>query len=307
MGDRPTGDHHHTHHHLHLAWLAVTAVPVLGQRRSRAFEVRARQVIEHPLRIEIEQHPQPFVQRHFNRLFVQQQMIQRAIPALQLRQVDLHAATWLPARHIAAAVAVAAVIRIEPIGQGVFARRPRQAVGDQHPHTTHPIVVRVLFGPQLGPPPARIEPVPKRQLIEEVARHEHRPPRAGVKHFDRTSLPELPSRFCLIDVPLEKPIEHRQDGFERLASPEVGDDLLLDFSVFPYGTDDADILVDGAVGGGNFDGSDEQGQRSSHNGLDCRHQILEGSVFLQSIPVDLCQIIITTHFAETGFLALKNK
>ena len=214
MGDRPTGDHHHAHHHLNLAWLAVTAVPVLGQRRSRAFEVRARQVIEHPLRIEIEQRPQPFVQRHFNRLFVQQQMIQRAIPALQLRQVDLHPPTLLPARHIAAAVAVADVIGLQPIGQGVFARRPRQAVGD---------------------------------------------------------------------------------------------DLLLDFSVFPYGIDDADILVDGAVGGGNFDGSDEQGQRSSHNGLDCRHQILKGSVFLQSIPVDLCQIIITTHFAETGFLALKNK
>ena len=73
-------------------------------------------------------------------------------------------------------------------------------------------------------------------------------------------------------------MEPRQDGFEGLAPPEVGDDLLLDLPVFPHGADDADLLVDGAIGEGDFDRSDEQGNRSSHNRLDGQPRILIKSV-----------------------------
>ena len=130
----------------------------------------------------------------------------------------------------------------------MFAAGPRQAVGDQHQHPADPIVVRVFFRQQLGPPPTGIEQFPEAQLVEEMPGHEHRPPAAGVEHFDRTVLCELPSQLCLIVVAFKKAIEHRQDSFERITSSEVGDDLLLDLSVFAHGADDANILMHGAVG-----------------------------------------------------------
>jgi hypothetical protein len=52
----------------------------------------------------------PLVERHFDRLFVQNQVIERAIPALRLHQVYPHSTLLFPTRHIAAAVAVADVV-----------------------------------------------------------------------------------------------------------------------------------------------------------------------------------------------------
>ena len=45
--------------------------------------------------------------------------------------------------------------------------------------------------------------------------------------------------------------------FESIASPEVRDDILFDFAILANRANDADILVDSAIGRRNFDRSNE--------------------------------------------------
>ena len=46
-----------------------------------------------------------------------------------------------------------------------------------------------------------------------------------------------------------------EDLEEEILSSEVGDDALLDLTVFAVGFDDADVFVDGAAGRADLDGS----------------------------------------------------
>ena len=110
---------------------------------------------------------------------------------------------------------------------------------------------------QLRPTPTIIEQFPKTKSIKEMTHHEHRSPGAGLDNFDRTFLRELSCQSFLIVVPFEKPVQQRQDHFESLASPEVRDDLLFDFAILANRANDADILVDSAIGRRNFDRSNE--------------------------------------------------
>src|SRR5713101_1670797 len=184
-------------------------------------------------------------------------MVQGAVPALQLRQVDLHAPVLFPTRQVAAASAVADIIGLQPLGQGMLARRTHESVGDQHQDATDPIVIRIFARQQLRPTLTGIEQWPQTQLAKEVTRDQHWPPGAGVEDFDGPFASEFLGQLLRLLLAFEKANELGQDGFQGIASAEVGDDLLLDLSVLPHRTDDADILVDGAVGGGNFDGSNE--------------------------------------------------
>src|SRR5262249_15333275 len=55
-------------------------------------------------------------------------------------------------------------------------------------------------------------------------------------------------------VATEQPLEFGEDIDEEVFAAEVGDDVLLDLAAFADGFDDADILMDGAAGGADFDG-----------------------------------------------------
>ena len=125
MRDRPAGDHHHAHNHLHIPWPAVAAVAVFGDRRTVPREVRARQIVKHQVGLEVEQVAQLLIQRDFDAALVEVQVIERAIPTLQLLQIDAHAPLLFPARNVAAAVPVTSVIAFQPTGQRVFTGRPR--------------------------------------------------------------------------------------------------------------------------------------------------------------------------------------
>ena len=58
-------------------------------------------------------------------------------------------------------------------------------------------------------------------------------------------------------ISFEKPIEHRQDGFQRIPPSEVGDDFLFHLAVVAHRTDDANVLMHGAIGRGHFHRSNE--------------------------------------------------
>ena len=47
---------------------------------------------------------------------------------------------------------------------------------------------------------------------------------------------------------------------KEIFAAEIGDDALLDLTAEPEGLDDSDVLVDGAIGGGDFDGANEHAE-----------------------------------------------
>ena len=53
----------------------------------------------------------------------------------------------------------------------------------------------------------------------------------------------------------EESLEFGQEVDKEVFAAEVGDDALLDLAAVAVGFDDADIFVDGAAGGADFDGS----------------------------------------------------
>src|SRR5207247_7186636 len=99
---------------------------------------------------------------------VEVQMIERAIPTLQLLQVDAHAPLLLPTRNVAAAVAVTNVIAFQPAGQCVFTGWPRQPIGQQSQHAAWPVVDRIFLGQQLRPAATGIENLPQPELVEQM-------------------------------------------------------------------------------------------------------------------------------------------
>jgi hypothetical protein len=62
-------------------------------------------------------------------------------------------------------------------------------------------------------------------------------------------------------LPGEEAAELGEEFPEEVLSSEVGDDALLDLTGLAVGLDDADLLVDDAAGGADFDGS---GVHASH-------------------------------------------
>ena len=60
-----------------------------------------------------------------------------------------------------------------------------------------------------------------------------------------------------------------QDGAEDILAAEVGDGALLDLAVVALGLDDAAVFVDGAVGGGNFEGAHVPGKGTPSVGRGC--------------------------------------
>ena len=56
MGDRPPGNHHHTHHDLYVVGFAVPTVAVFGQSgRTMTGEIGTRQIVEDQVGLEVEQ------------------------------------------------------------------------------------------------------------------------------------------------------------------------------------------------------------------------------------------------------------
>ena len=263
MGNRPTGDHHHADHHLHIPRPSVATVTMFGDRRAVPREVGAGQIVKHQLRLQVKQIAQSVIQRQLDATLVQIQVIERAIPGLQLPQVDLDSDVLFPARNVAPSLAVADIIGFQPAGQRMLASRPCQPIGQQRQHSAGPIIVGIFFGHQFGPAATGVQDVPQAQLLKQMARHQQGSPSAGLQNFPGTGRCQLMARLRGVVFPPQKPIEHRQHGVQDVASPQIGDDLLPDVSIFPDRLDNPHAFMHRAGRTGNFDRADEHTQRLS--------------------------------------------
>src|SRR5262249_54853225 len=160
MGDRPARDHHHADDHLHVLRLAVAAVAVLGELvRPRALEIGTGDVVEHQLGLEAEEVAEAVVERHFDRLLGRAELIEGAIPGVELARMDADPAALVPLGDEASALAVADEVGLEPAGEPMLTGRRDEPVGDEHEGA---VGERNAF----GLPEVLIEDAPEAQLIE---------------------------------------------------------------------------------------------------------------------------------------------
>jgi hypothetical protein len=131
----------------------------------------------------------------------------------------------------------------------MFAAGMDEAIGQQHKGAV------TERRPLPGLAEQRIEDVPQPELLKQGADDEHGSPGGGFKDF------EVGSRHFADQRRLasEQALQLRQQGGQEILAAEVGNDPLLDLAVLAVGLDDTDIDVDGAVGGGHFDGAEVHG------------------------------------------------
>jgi hypothetical protein len=96
-----------------------------------------------------------------------------------------------------------------------------------------------------------IQQIPQPQFLEQFARHQQRAPGKSVQDLDVVLLLAFQLGRAFQDA-----TQVRKHSAEHVATAKIGDDALLDLAVFAVGFHDAQVFVDGAVGGRDFDGPD---------------------------------------------------
>jgi len=96
---------------------------------SGPLEVGAGDVIEHQIRLEAEEVPETIIERYFDLVFGSIELIERAVPRLQLTRMDADSAVGVPIGSESSALAITEEVRFKPAGQVVLAGGPDESVG----------------------------------------------------------------------------------------------------------------------------------------------------------------------------------
>ena len=232
MRDRPARDHHHGNDHLNVMRLAIAAVAVLGEAdRPGTLEVGAGDVVEHQLGLEAEQVAEPMIEGHLDLVLGGYELIEGAVPGLELLEMDPDPLVLVPVGHESPAPAIADEVGLQPAGQAVFAGGPGEAIGDQDERP-----VREWHA--LGLAQRRVEDGPEPELVEQGADSQDRPPGGGIEDIEIV-VPRCP-RVGLI---AEQTFQFGEDFGEQIHAAQIGHGALLDLAIVAIGFDDADILV----------------------------------------------------------------
>ena len=130
----------------------------------------------------------------------------------------------------------------------MFARWPGQAIGQKHKDTLG------VGGPVPGTRQQLVEDAPQPELLEKRTHDQGGAPGRGIENLDGIRI------FTAGRGRAEQgALKFGQQRSENILATEVGDDALFDFAIVAIGFDNADVLVDGAVGGRDLDGADEHG------------------------------------------------
>ncbi len=139
--NRPAIDHDETDQHLPVARLAVAAVTMSAEiGRPLALEIGRGQIVEHHVDAQREQVTQREKQRVLGLVLAGVQLVERAIPLLQLPRLNAHPrrpagialGVVAPAGDEAPADPIADKIALQPPRQRMLAARCGEPIGDQH-------------------------------------------------------------------------------------------------------------------------------------------------------------------------------
>src|SRR5262249_22255580 len=141
--------------------------------RPGALEVRAGDIVKDQIRLEAEEIPEPVVERLLDPLLGLGELIECAIPGLELAGMDPHPLALVPVRAEAAPQTIADEVRREPTGQSMFAGGTDQSIGDQHKGS-----IRKRYA--LGSAQTAVEDLPEAELLEQGLDSEDGSPRRGI-------------------------------------------------------------------------------------------------------------------------------
>ena len=191
--------------------------------------------------------------------------------------MDADPSALVPMGDEASALAVADEVGLEPAGEPMLTGRGDEPVGDEHEGA---VGERDAF----GVPEVLVEDRPEAQLVEQGPDDEDRPPGGGIDDLGYGRIAGVAA-----GVAGEEPPELGEDLDEEVLASEIGDDALLDLAVLAVGFDDADVFVDGAAGGADFDGS---GIHENHY-----HDVFRDSQGNRWASVGTFGIMLSLHFS----------
>ena len=134
------------------------------------------------------------IEGHLDLLLGGHELVEGAVPGLELLEVDPDSLVLVPVGHEPAAPAIAEEVGLQPAGQAMFAGGPDESIGDQD---ERPIGERHA----LSLTERRVEDGPQPELVEQGPHDEDRPPGGGVEDVGVFGLGGVRS------VPAEEPLE----------------------------------------------------------------------------------------------------
>ena len=141
-----------------------------------ALEVGTGDVVEHQVGLEAEEVAEAVVERHFDLVLGRVELIEGAVPGVELAGMDADPPALVPVGDEASALAVADEVGLEPAGEAVLAGRRDEPVGDEHEGA---VGERDAF----GLPEVLVEDGPEAQLVEQGPDDEDRPPGPGLRRI----------------------------------------------------------------------------------------------------------------------------
>ena len=261
VSDRPAVDQNQTNQHLRIARLAVTAVSIGPDLRwPLALEIGRGQVVEHHVDLQREQVPQSEKKCVLDLRLALEQLIERAVPLLELTRLDPH--PWRPAglaRKIVApcgqpatAVAIADEVGLQPPRQAMFAARRGEPIGDQH-QSAIAQRRRVATAGSGELVERRREP----ELVPHVAHHKHGSPIPRPDGMDiLTSNATIGERLA---VQQARQLDEVEMGGQQVLAAEIEDGAMTCLAVLAKGFDDTHVLVLDAFAAGGAHHPQEHG------------------------------------------------
>jgi hypothetical protein len=141
--------------------------------RARALEVGAGDVVEHQVGLEAEEVAEAVVERHFDLVLGRVELIEGAVPGVELAGMDADPAALVPMGNEASALAVADEVGLEPAGEAVLTGRGDEPIGDEHEGA---VGERDVFSPA----EFLIEDGPEAELFEQGPDDEDGSPGGGI-------------------------------------------------------------------------------------------------------------------------------
>src|SRR5512135_3502062 len=219
MGDRPARHHHHADDHPHVLGFAVAAVAVLGEVVwAGALEVGTGDVVEDQLGLEAEEVAEAVVECHFDPVLGREELVEGAVPGVELAGMDADPAALVPVEDEASALTVADEVGLEPGGEPVLAGRGDEPVGHEHEGA---VGERDAF----SVPEVLVEDGPEAELVEQETDGEDGPPSRGIDDLGIGR-----GGVFGTDVTTEQSLEFGEDIDEEIFAAEIGDDALLDLA-----------------------------------------------------------------------------
>ena len=162
------------------------------------------------------------------------ELVEGAVPGVELTGMDADPAAVVPMGDEASALAVADEVGLEPSGQAMLTGRGDEPVGDQHEGA-------VGERDALGSPEVLVEDRPRGRVGRT-----RRGRRGPAPSWRRRRPGARWVAGLAVVLAGEESAELGEDLDEEILATEVGDDALLDLTVFAVGFDDADVFVDGS-------------------------------------------------------------